>query len=263
MGTALVKRQHWQRFWRHVAQSLGLCMSVQQAPAAEVKVAVAANFHAPMQQIAQAFAQDTGHQALLSVGATGTLYAQIRHGAPFQVMLAADAETPKKLEQEGLAVPGSRFTYATGRLVLWSPQAQLVDAQGAVLRQSHWPQLAIANPKTAPYGAAAMQTLQHLGLWSAWQPRLVQGENIGQTHQWVASGHVPFGFVALSQVMRDGQLTGGSVWQVPSTFYAPIQQDAVLLQNGQNNPAAQALLSYLRSAKAQHIIVSFGYCLQC
>lgn len=229
------------------------------ARADTVSVAVASNFAAPMQQITAAFEADTGHRAQLSFGATGKFYAQITHGAPFQVLLAADDTTPARLEREGKAVAQSRFTYAIGALVLWSAQPGLVDPQGAVLRTGQFKHLAIANPRLAPYGAAAVQVLQHLGLHDALQPRLVQGENIAQTFQFVASGNAQLGFVALSQVMSEGQIRAGSGWPVPAALHDPIRQDAVLLLPGQNRAAATQLLQYLRGDKARAIIQSYGY----
>lgn len=229
------------------------------AHAAEVHVAVAANFAAPLQQIARAFAQDTGHQAVLSMGATGSFYAQIRNGAPFHVFLSADDETPQRLEREGLAVGGTRFTYAIGQLVLWSPQPGRVDDRGEVLRTGALPRLAIANPRLAPYGQAAMQVLSGLGVAAQWQSRLVMGENIAQVYQFVATGNASFGFVALSQVLVDGRIREGSAWIVPPSLHAPIRQDAVLLSRGQGNPAASALLAYLRGDKARAVIRAHGY----
>lgn len=229
------------------------------AQAAEVSVAVAANFTAPMQKIAAAFAQDSGHKAVLAFGSTGRFYAQIRNGAPFQVLLAADDETPARLEREGQGVAGMRFTYAVGRLVLWSAQPGRVDAQGQVLRDGRFDKLAIADPKLAPYGAAAIETLRALGLLEQARPKFVQGENIAQTYQYVATQNVPLGFVALSQVYADGRLTHGSAWVVPAALHRPLRQDALLLTRGQGNPAAQALLVYLRGEKARTIIRSYGY----
>ena len=229
------------------------------AHAAEVTVAVAANFAAPMQQIARAFAQDTGHQAVLSMGATGSFYAQIRNGAPFHVFLSADDETPQRLEREGLAVAGTRFTYAIGQLVLWSPQPGRVDDRGEVLRTGALPRLAIANPRLAPYGQAAMQVLDRLGVTAQWQPRLVVGENIAQAYQFVATGNASLGFVALSQVLVEGRIREGSAWIVPASLHEPIRQDAVLLPRGQGNPAATALLAYLRGDKARALIRAHGY----
>lgn len=229
------------------------------ALAAEVPVAVAANFIAPMQRIAAMFEQDTGHKAVLTSGATGRFYAQITNGAPFHVLLAADDETPAKLEKEGKAPAGTRFTYATGRLVLWSAQAGLVDDQGEVLRRGGFEKLSIANAKLAPYGQAAEQTLGKLGLLETLRPRFVTGENIAQTHQFVSTGNAQLGFVALSQVMADGKLGAGSAWVVPATMHEPIRQDAILLEPGKDNPAARALLQYLRGDKAKAVIRSFGY----
>lgn len=244
---------------RIAALVLALLSALLPVHAAEVSVAVAANFTAPMQRIARAFAQDTGHQAVLAFGSTGSFHAQVRHGAPFQVLLAADDTTPLQLERDGLAVPGTRFTYATGRLVLWSRQPALVDAQGEVLRSGRFARLAIANPKLAPYGAAALQTLDRLGLRSALQPKIVQGENIAQVYQFVATGNAQLGFVALSQVSADGRIAQGSGWVVPANLHAPIRQDAVLLIPGKGNPAALALLAYLKGDKARAILRAHGY----
>lgn len=227
--------------------------------AGEVSVAVASNFTAPMKVIAQAFERDTGHKVILSFGATGQFYAQIKNGAPFAVLLAADDETPARLEREGVAVTGTRFTYATGKLVLWSKKADLVDDKGEILKTGKFDKLALANPKLAPYGAAAMQVLEKLSLTKQLGPKLVEASNIGQTFQFVSSGNAALGFVALSQVFENGKLKEGSGWVVPSNLYSPIKQDAVLLTSGKANLAAQALLHYLRSDKAKAIIVSFGY----
>lgn len=227
--------------------------------AGEVGVAVAANFSAPMQKIAAAFERDTGHKALLSFGSTGRFYAQVKAGAPFQVLLAADAATPAKLVHEGLAVAGSRFTYATGRLVLWSATPGLVDGQGEVLRRPGTGRIAIADPKLAPYGAAAVEAMDRLGLLAALQPRLVQAENIAQAWQFASTGNATLGFVALSQVMVDGRIDKGSAWIVPERLHAPIRQDAVLLATGKDNPAAAALLAYLRGDTARAIVRAHGY----
>ncbi len=229
------------------------------AQAGEVSVAVAANFSVPMQKIAARFQQDTGHKAVLAFGSTGRFHAQISNGAPFEVLLAADAATPERLEREGFGIAGSRFTYAVGRLVLWSASPGLVDPQGAVLRGPGLTRLALADPKLAPYGAAAIETLTRLGLVDALRPRFVQGESIGQAYQFVASGNAPAGFVALSQVQVDGRITSGSAWVVPTELHNPLRQDAVLLQRGRENPAAQALMAYLRSPAARQIIQAHGY----
>lgn len=237
----------------------GLLCTGMPAAAAEVVVAVASNFAAPMQRIAAAFERETGHRAVVSVGSTGGFHAQIRNGAPFEVLLAADDETPARLESEGLAVAGSRFTYAVGRLVLWSARPGVVDERGEVLRSGGFARIALANPKLAPYGAAALEAMARLGVLDAVRPRIVQGENVGQAWQFVASGNAPLGFVALSQVARDGRIAQGSGWVVPAGLHAPIRQDAVLLGPGRGRPAADALLAYLRSEQAAAIIRAFGY----
>ncbi len=240
---------------------LVLAVSSLTVQADEVQVAVAANFTAPMQKIAAEFEKDTGHKALLAFGATGKLYAQIKNGAPFQVFLAADDKTPAKLEAEGDTVPGSRFTYAIGTLVLWSAKPGFVDEQGEVLKKGAFRHLAIANPKTAPYGAAAVATLTQLGLLDALQPKLVTGENISQAYQFVVTENAELGFIALSQVMADGQMIGGSAWIVPSNLHDPIRQDAAILAKGKDQPAARALVEYLKGDKAAAIIKSYGYAL--
>ena len=229
------------------------------AQANDVQVAVAANFTAPMQKIAAEFAKDTGHKAVLAFGATGKFYAQIVNGAPFEVLLAADDATPARLETEHRTVPGTRFTYAIGKLALWSAKEGVVDNQGQVLKTGDYAHLAIANPKTAPYGAAAIETLTKLNLLDRVQGKLVQGENIAQAYQFVSTGNAPLGFVALAQVYRDGRFTSGSGWIVPANLHAPIRQDAVILARGSANPAAKALEGYLKSNKAKEIIRSYGY----
>lgn len=229
------------------------------AQADEVAVAVAANFTAPMQKIAAEFEKDTGHKAVLAFGATGKFYAQIVNGAPFEILLAADDETPARLEKDGLGIAGHRFTYAVGKLVLWSASPDGVDSKGEVLKTGNFKHLAIANPKTAPYGAAAIETLTRLGLLASVQARFVQGENIAQTHQFVTTGNAELGFVALSQVYKEGKLTAGSAWIVPANLHEPIRQDATLLAKGKDKPAASALLTYLKGDKAKAIIKSYGY----
>lgn len=229
------------------------------AHADTISVAVASNFTAPMQKIAAEFAKDTGHKAELSFGATGKFYAQINHGAPFGVLLAADDTTPAKIASEGKGVAASRFTYAVGQLVLWSKQDGYVDAQGAVLKTGKFQHLAIANPKLAPYGLAAEQTLTQLGLLEQIKPKFVQGENIGQTYQFAATGNAELGFVALSQVMEDGKIKSGSAWMVPAAMHEPIRQDAIILNNAKDNAAAKALMDYLQGDKARAIITSYGY----
>jgi len=244
-------------FWMILLTGLGLSAPLS-AWAADVSVAVASNFTAPMQRIAQEFERDTGHRAVLAFGSTGGFYAQIKNGAPFEVLLAADDVTPARVEQERLGIAGTRFTYATGRLALWSTTPGLVDDQGEVLRRGGFERLAIANPKLAPYGLAAIETLTTLGLLQRLQPKFVQGENITQTYQFVASGNASVGFVAVSQITRDGKITEGSSWIVPAALHRPILQDAILLNPGKDRPAA-ALLAYLRGTKARAIIRSFGY----
>jgi molybdate transport system substrate-binding protein len=229
------------------------------ARAGEVSVAVAANFAAPMARLGAAFAAATGHTLKVSAGATGKFHSQIVAGAPFEVLIAADAETPKRLVGSGHAVPGSPFTYAIGRLVLWSPQPGLVDDQGAVLASGRFRHLAIANPKTAPYGAAALEVLKARGLTQALTGRLVTAASIGQAFQFVSTGNAELGFVALSQVAVPGPPVVGSQWLVPSTLHGEIRQDAVLLKAGEKNPAAHALLDFLKSPAARDIIRSFGY----
>ncbi|MDZ7938556.1 MAG: molybdate ABC transporter substrate-binding protein [Rhodoferax sp.] len=230
-----------------------------QTQAGEVTVAVAANFSAPAQKLVTAFAAASGHQAKLVVGSTGKLYAQVKNGAPFQVFLSADDETPRRMVSEGLAVGGSQFTYATGRLVLWSRQAGVVDPQGAVLKQGNFAHLAIADPKLAPFGAVAVEVMRQLGLQAALQPKWVQGESIGQTFQFVSSGNAELGFVALSQVMQDGKIPEGSAWVVPASMHAALKQDAVLLQRGKDEAAATAFLAYLRSDTAKAVVRGYGY----
>ena len=230
--------------------------------AAQASVAVAANFMAPMKRIAQDFERDTGHKLTLAFGATGQFYAQIRHGAPFAVLLSADDETPLKLEKEGLGVPGSRWTYAIGKLVLWSKKPGFVDAQGEVLRQGGFEKIALANPKLSPYGAAALQVLDHMGLRERTAAKMVQGSNITQTFQFVSSENAQLGFIALSQVFDNGKLKQGSAWLVPSAMHAPLQQDALLLNPGKDNAAAVAFLKYLQGDQAKAVIRAFGYELQ-
>ena len=229
------------------------------AQADEVKVAVAANFTAPMQKIAAEFEKDTGHKAQLAFGSTGKFYAQIRNGAPFEILLAADDTTPEKLEKEGAAVAGSRFTYAIGKLVLWSAKPGFVDDKGEVLKKGDFKHISVANPKLAPYGQAAVETLTALKLLDTLQPKFVTGENISQTHQFAATGNAELGFVALSQVMKDGKITEGSAWIVPAEMYQPIRQDAVLIGAAKDKPAAQALMKYLASDKVKAFIKTFGY----
>lgn len=224
--------------------------------AGEVKVAVAANFAEPARAIAARFKARTGHDAVLSFGASGQFYAQIAHGAPYEVFLSADNERPRKAEAEGLAVPGSRFTYAVGRLALYSKAPRLVDGRGAVLKSGRFHKLAIADPKTAPYGLAAVETMRNLGVEGALRPKLVQGASITQAYQFVDTGAAELGFVALSQIAG---VRGGSRWLVPASLHAPIDQQAVLLKPGAADPAATAFLSFLKGPEARAIIRRQGY----
>lgn len=236
-----------------------LCLTTPLTQATEVRVAVAANFTKPLDEIAAAFKHDTGHTLSFSSASTGKLYAQVVNGAPFEVFLSADDETPARLERAGLGVAGTRFTYATGVLVLWSPDPGKVDVQGKVLDQLGKERIAIANPRLAPYGQAALETLQHLGMAEALKPRFVTGENIGQAYQFVASGNAELGLVAASQVIRNGRVESGSAWVVPEILHSPLHQDAILLRAGSQNAAARALLDYLRTPATQSVLRRYGY----
>ncbi len=229
------------------------------AAAEQVAAAVAANFFPPLQIIAARFEERSGHKVRLSSGATGTFYAQIKNGAPFDVFFSADAERPELLEKEGLGVPGSRFTYAQGVLVLWSAKPGFVDDRGTVLVNGEFKHLALANPKVAPYGAAAQQTLAMMGLWAATEGKRVVGENLGPTYQFIATGNAELGFVALSQLRGDPKSANGSLWIVPEQLYNPIRQDALLLRHGKANAAALALLAYVRTPRVREMIREAGY----
>jgi molybdate transport system substrate-binding protein len=226
------------------------------AAAAQTQVAVAANFTEPAKEIAAAFARATSHKAVLSFGSSGAFYTQMAHGAPFEVFLSADADRPKKAEQDGLGVPNSRFTYAIGRLVLYSTQAGLVDDGGSVLKRGTFQKISIADPLAAPYGVAAVQTMKTMGVYPALTPKIVKGSSITQAYQFVATGAAELGFVALSQVIN---VPGGSRWTVPASLHAPIDQQAVLLWTGQKNPAAVAFMKFLKSPQAIAIIKKYGY----
>jgi molybdate transport system substrate-binding protein len=245
------------RLLRHLAA--GLCAAFGLAGAAhagDVQVAVSANFTEPAKEIAAAFQKATGNAALLSFGPSGGFYAQISHGAPFEVFLSADDERPKKAEAEGFAVPGTRLTYAVGRLVLYSRSPGMVDDKGQVLASGRFDKLAIADPGAAPYGQAAIETLTKLGLYDRLKPRIVQGASIAQAYEFTASGAAELGFVAQSQVIK---VSGGSRWLVPESLHAPIVQDAVLLKPGAADPAAKAFLAFLKSPPAREIIRRYGY----
>lgn len=241
------------------ASLLALVLIPAAALADEVQVAVAANFTAPLQQIAPGFEKATGHKIVPAFGATGKFYAQIRNGAPFEILLAADDETPTKLVKENAAVAGSQFTYAKGKLVLWSAKPAIVDDQGEVLKKAGFDHIALANPKLAPYGAAAVETMKALGVHDALAPKFVTAENIGQTYQFVKSGNALLGFVALSQVMKDNKIAEGSAWVVPANLYQPIRQDTVILEKGKGKPATEALMKYLQGDQAKAVIKSYGY----
>ncbi|WP_144173896.1 molybdate ABC transporter substrate-binding protein [Pseudomonas sp. Kh13] len=241
------------------ATTLASLLAFNTAWAGEVQVAVAANFTAPIQAIGKDFEKDTGHKLVAAYGATGQFYAQIKNGAPFEVFLAADDSTPAKLEQEKAIVPGSRFTYAIGTLALWSAKPGYIDANGEVLKNNTFKHLSIANPKTAPYGLAATQVLDKLKLSEAIKPKLVEGQNITQAFQFVSTGNAELGFVALSQIYKDGKVENGSAWIVPSSLHEPIRQDAVVLEKGKDNPAAKALVDYLKGPKAAAVIKAYGY----
>jgi len=245
------------RFLSLVMTALGATSLYAQAD--EVSVAVAANFASPLGKLRDGFTAATGHTLKVSTGATGKFYSQIVAGAPFEVLLAADVETPKKLIADGLAVAGSNYTYAIGKLVLWSPQPGYVDDQGTVLAAGKFAHLAIANPKLAPYGQAGMEVLKARGLLDSVTPKLVNAESIAQAFQFVATGNAELAFVALSQVATPGRPASGSYWLVPPSLYGEIRQDAVLLKKGEKSPAAIALLAYLKSAPAISVIQSYGY----
>ena len=240
MGTLLATMAHW-------------------ANAGEVNAAVAANFTTPVQRIVELFQKESGHTVKLSFGSSGKFTAQIKEGAPFDVFLSADEKNPKLLEQEGLAVEGSRFIYAFGKLVLWSAQPNLVDAKGEVLRKGGYNKIAYAEPKLAPYGVAAKETLEELGLWNTVQGKLVTGESITQAYQFAATGNADLAFIALSQITKDGKVTEGSWWMVPAHMYNPIKQSAVLLTAAPDKVAARAFLAFLKSEKAVAIIRTYGY----
>ena len=244
--------------------SLSLCIALwgtASAWAGQAQVAVAANFAEPIKAVAAVLEKTTGHTLAITVGSTGKLYAQIKNGAPFDVLLAADRATPERLEKEGNAVAGTRFTYATGKLVLWSANANRVDNQGQLLKAADLGRVAYASPKLAPYGAAAVQTMEKLGLTATLAPKLVQGESIGQTFTFASTGNADVGFVAMSQVLEGGKLKSGSMWVIPQALYNPISQDAVVMQKSANNEAALALMQLLKSPNIKDLIRSYGYAL--
>lgn len=248
-----------------MARKFGICIAslmlsvvllAPQALGEGLRVAVASNFIPPARALSELYEKQTGHSVTLIPGSTGKHYAQIVQGAPFQVFLAADLERPQLLEGRGLTVPGSRFTYALGKLVLWSPRADLVDSQGDVLKRSDFRHLALANPRLAPYGEAAQAVLAARGLWQPLQNKMVRGESIGQAYQFVASGNAELGFVAYSQVYSPGQPFEGSVWKIPAELYPAIEQQAVLLEDTE---AARGFLEFVASAQGRNLIREYGY----
>ena len=239
--------------WTYAVLMVSL-FSAQHTAADEINVAVASNFVATLTVLAEQFTAASGYRVVVIAGSTGKHYAQIKHGAPFDVFLAADRQRPQQLEQDGLAL--ERFTYARGRLVLWSPQAGYVDAGGEIIKSDHFRFMAMANPKLAPYGRAAREVLQAQGQWQNNNKKLVRGENIAQAYQFVKSGNAELGFVAYAQILSSGGATEGSFWLVPQTLYSPIEQQAVLLRK---SVAATAFMAFMRSEPARQIIQNSGY----
>ena len=239
--------------------TLALLLLGQASWSATVLVAVAANFSKPMAEIVSQFEKATGHSVKLSFGSSGKFVSQLENGGPFEVLLSADEKGPEKLEQAGLTVPNSRFVYALGKLVLWSATPNFVDDKGKILMTSNFKHLALADPKVAPYGAAAIDVLKKMKLLEKLQPLFVQGENIAQTYQFISTANAELGFLALSQVIENGKIVGGSSWIIPDNLHAPIRQGAVLMKKGAENPAARALIDYLKSIPALAIIDKYGY----
>ncbi len=240
---------------------VALLLFGQSSWSATVLVAVAANFSKPMTDIAAEFEKETGHSAKLALGSSGKFVSQMENGGPFEVLLSADEKGPEKLEQAGLTVPNTRFVYALGKLVLWSTMPDYVDNQGKILSTGDFKHLALADSKLAPYGVAAVEVLKNMKLFDKLQLFFVQGENIAQTYQFISTANAELGFIALSQVLENGKIANGSGWIIPDNLYAPIRQGAVLLKNGAENPAALALLEFLKSAPALAIIKKYGYAL--
>lgn len=236
-----------------------LVLTATPVSAEKITVAVASNFTAAMKDIVTEFEKASGHKVALSFGSSGKILAQIKHGAPFQAFFSADQTKPAVLEEDGLVVANSRFTYAIGGLVLWSTKPGIADEHTTVLKNRTFNKLAMANPKLAPYGRAAVQVLQNLNLENNTRDKWVQGENIAQTYQFVATGNTDLGFVALSQVMSKGHINGGSAWIIPRHLYQPIRQDAVLLRRGEDSQGARELLKFIRGSNAGAILESYGY----
>lgn len=239
--------------------TLTLLLFGQASWSATVLVAVAANFSKPMTEIVSQFEKATGHSVKLSFGSSGKFVSQLENGGPFEVLLSADEKGPEKLEQAGLTVPNTRFVYALGKLVLWSSKPNFVDDKGKILMTSNFKHLALADPKVAPYGAAAIDVLKKMKLLEKLQPLFVQGENIAQTYQFISTANAELGFLALSQVIENGKIVGGSSWIIPDNLHAPIRQGAVLMKKGAENPAARSLIDYLKSIPALAIINKYGY----
>lgn len=227
--------------------------------AEQITIAVASNFTSAMKSIVSEFQKETGDRVIIALGSSGKIYAQIKHGAPFQAFFSADKAKPIALEKEGYIVPHSRFTYAIGALALWSPLSGKIKSDANSLKQNTFKKIALANPRLAPYGVAAIQVLQHFHLETVTKNKWVLGENIAQTFQFVSSGNADLGLVALSQIMYQGQIHTGSAWVIPESFYQPIKQDAVLLKKGESSHAAHAFMQFMRSKKAHHIMAEYGY----
>lgn len=244
---------------RCLLASAQLALGIPLAHAGETTIAVAANFTGPMELIKPAFEKATGHDLSVAYGTVGKFYAQIKNGAPFDVIVSSDQAVPVNLEKDGLALPETRYTYAIGKLMLWSAKPGGVDGKGEVLKRGAFRYLAVANPKVAVYGAAAVEAMEKLGLRAVLEPKWVIGENITQAYQFVATGNADLGFVALSQIYKDGKYADGSFWAVPQELYPVLRQDVVLLTRGKENAAARALVDYLKSDFARQVIRSHGY----
>lgn len=246
---------------RFILKALSMLIMFVPVPtiAGTTTIAVASNFAKPMTELAQVFESESGHSTKLSFGSSGKILAQVVNGAPFDVFLSADQHKPSAIEKRGLSVPGTQFTYAVGKLALWSNKPTFIDDNSDRLTSGSFNKLAIANPKLAPYGAAAEDVLENLGLKKTLKRQWVTGENVTQTYQFVSSGNADLGFVSVSQVFQNGQLAKGSAWLVPSNLYQPIKQDAILLMHGKNNNAAIAFIKFLASDRAQQVIESYGY----
>jgi len=244
----------------HLLAFAWILASPAQARAADALVAVAANYAGAMKALSEAFTGKTGKTIAFTTGSTGKLYAQISQGAPFDILLSADAKTPEMLEADGLGVTGSRSTYAVGRLTLWSAEAgRIGNDPVAALRDAATLKIAIANPDLAPYGAAAREALKEMDIWDEIQPKLVFGENIGQAYSMVESGAAQMGFVALSAVISPQRSQTGSRFDIPHEWHQPIRQDAILLKRAEGNGAAVQFLDFLASPEGREISARFGY----